>query len=242
MSKQQQTQVRGRTNKVMLFTCGLILVAAVAAGIIINNATSGSRFENEIVAINDAFSKGDDKKINEVLDRTMSTGEYAKVEKSLKSYVGDLFKNINEIDELSDNEAIYNSLEGEYLSKNIDKLDGTVAELKDASAKIDVLTTDAKKLYNEESVREYIKEQNLDENYTKLFIDNAKLFYEDEDLRNNYNSTLKLLSKSIKVEVEAVEYLNKNKSGWKIENKQLVFTDDAVAKKYNEILNKVAKS
>lgn len=242
MSKQQQTQVRGRTNKVMLFTCALILVAAVAAGIIINNATSGSRFENEIVAINDAFTKGDDKKINEVLDRTMSTGEYAKVEKSLKSYVGDLFKNINEINELSDNDAIYNSLEGEYLAKNIDKLDGTVAELKDASAKIDVLTTDAKKLYNEESVREYIKEQNLDENYTKLFIDNAKLFYEDEDLRDNYNNTLKLLSKSIKVEVEAVEYLNKNKSGWKIENKQLVFTDDAVAKKYNEILNKVAKS
>lgn len=242
MSKQQQTQVRGRTNKVMLFTCALILVAAVAAGIIINNATSGSRFENEIVAINDAFTKGDDKKINEVLDRTMSTGEYAKVEKSLKSYVGDLFKNINEINELSDNDAIYNSLEGEYLAKNIDKLDGTVAELKDASAKIDVLTTDAKKLYNEESVREYIKEQNLDENYTKLFIDNAKLFYEDEDLRDNYNNTLKLLSKSIKVEVEAVEYLNKNKSGWKIENKQLVFTDDAVAKKYNEILNKVAKN
>lgn len=241
MSKQQQTQVRGRTNKVMLFTCALILVAAVAAGIIINNATSGSRFENEIVAINDAFSKGDDTKINEVLDRTMSTGEYAKVEKSLKSYVGDLFKNINDIDELSDNDTIYNSLEGEYLAKNIDKLDSTVAELKDASAKIDVLTADAKKLYNEESVREYIKEQNLDENYTKLFIDNAKLFYDDEDLRDNYNNTLKLLSKSIKVEVEAVEYLNKNKSGWKIENKQLVFTDDAVAKKYNEILNKVAK-
>ncbi len=241
MSKQQQTQVRGRTNKVMLFTCALILVAAVAAGIIINNATSGSRFENEIVAINDAFSKGDDTKINEVLDRTMSTGEYAKVEKSLKSYVGDLFKNINDIDKLSDNDTIYNSLEGEYLAKNIDKLDSTVAELKDASAKIDVLTADAKKLYNEESVREYIKEQNLDENYTKLFIDNAKLFYDDEDLRDNYNNTLKLLSKSIKVEVEAVEYLNKNKSGWKIENKQLVFTDDAVAKKYNEILNKVAK-
>ena len=105
MKKQQEQRVRSRSNKVMVISCVLGLIAAVFVGLLINNATAGTRFENEITAINDAFSSGDAQKINEVLGRTVSTGDYAKVETSLKNYVNDLVKNINGIEEIANNEA-----------------------------------------------------------------------------------------------------------------------------------------
>ena len=240
MSQKQQAKVRGRSNKVMIFTCALALVAAVIVGLIINNATAGSRFENEVVAINDAFSSGDDQKIEEVLKRTVSSGNYAKVETSLKSYVGDLSSNINQIDEIADNETVYSALDGDYLEKNIDKLDEIIATLTDISSKVEILTTNAKKLYNKEDVKSYIQDKNLGEGFQTLFFDNAKLFYDDNDLHENYDSTLKLLRGSVLVEIEAVTYLKDHRSDWEIKDKKVVFKNDKASKEYTKILEKVA--
>lgn len=242
MTKQQEQRTRGRSSKVMAISCVLGLIAAVFIGLLINNATAGTRFESEIIAINDAFSSGNQQKIDEVLSRTVSAGNYARVETSLKSYVSDLVKNINGIKEVTDNEAVYDSLEGEYLAKNIDKLDETIATLTEASKKVDTLTEDAKKLYDEESVKTYVSDQNLGENYTKLFVENAKLFYDDASLRDDYNNTLSLLRGSIKVEIEAIEFLKNHKSDWKIVNGRLEFKNDNISKQYTKILEKVANN
>ena len=240
MSKQQQQGARGRSNKVMFLTSALVLVAAVIIGLLISNATAGSRFESEVVAMNDAFSSGKSEKIDEVLQRTVSSGNYAKVEKSLKSYVGDLVSNINDIKAVTDDEAVYDSLEGTYLAKNADKLDDTIAKLTEASKKVDELTENANKLYNEEDVKAYIADQQLGESYSKLFIENAKLFYDDDELRDNYSNTLKLLRSSIKVEIEAVGYLKNHRSDWEIKDGKLVFKNDAASNEYTKILEKVA--
>ncbi len=240
MKKQQEQRVRSRSNKVMVISCVLGLIAAVFVGLLINNATAGTRFENEITAINDAFSSGDAQKINEVLGRTVSTGDYAKVETSLKNYVNDLVKNINGIEEIANNEAVYNSLEGEYLAKNAERLDDTIAILTEASKRTDVLAEDAKKLYDEKSVKAYIDDKNLAENYTSLFIENAKMFYDDKSLHDDYSNTLSLLQSSIKVEIEAVEFLKNHRSDWKVMNGRLEFKDNNTSSQYTKILEKVA--
>ena len=237
----QQDQTRGRSNKVMIFSCALGIVAAMVIGVIINNATAQSRFEKEIVAVNEAFSAGDSQKISEVLDRTVSSGDYAKVEKSIKKYVGDIMKNINDIEEIAESEAVYNSLEGKYLEKNRDKLEATISELDKASKKIEALTSDYKKLYSEESVKGYIEGQDLSDSYSALFSENAKLFYDDKDLHNDYDSMLKVVADTIRVEAKAIDYLNKNKSAWKIVDGSISFTSSDVAAKYNDILQSVAK-
>ena len=237
----QQDQTRGRSNKVMIFSCALGIVAAMIIGVMINNATAQSRFEKEIVAVNEAFSAGDSQKISEVLDRTVSSGDYAKVEKSIKKYVGDIMKNINDIEEIAESEAVYNSLEGKYLEKNRDKLEATISELNKASKKIEALTSDYKKLYNEESVKGYIDGQDLSDSYSALFSENAKLFYDDKDLHNDYDSMLKVVADTIRVEAKAIDYLNKNKSAWKIVDGSISFTSSDVAAKYNDILQSVAK-
>ena len=238
----QQDQTRGRSNKVMIFSCALGIVAAMIIGVMINNATAQSRFEKEIVAVNEAFSAGDSQKISEVLDRTVSSGDYAKVEKSIKKYVGDIMKNINDIEEIAESEAVYNSLEGKYLEKNRDKLEATISELDKASIKIEALTSDYKKLYSEESVKGYIEGQDLSDSYSALFSENAKLFYDDKDLHNDYDSMLKVVADTIRVEAKAIDYLNKNKSAWKIVDGSISFTSSDVAAKYNDILQSVANS
>lgn len=242
MKKQEKQRVRSRSNSVIFFSCILGLVAAVLIGLLINNATAGARFEREITAINNAFLNGNTQKIDEILERTVSTGGYAKVETSLKKYVSDLVKNINGIKEVTDNEAVYDSLEGEYLAKNAKKLDSTIATLTDASKRVDALAEDAQKLYDEDSVKAYIDNQGLEESYINLFIENAKLFYGDKDLRDDYSNTLSLLRSSIKVEIEAVEFLKNHDSDWEVVNGNLKFKNENISRQYTRILEKVADS
>ncbi len=242
MKKQEKQRVRSRSNSVIFFSCILGLVAAVLIGLLINNATAGARFEREITAINNAFLNGNTQKIDEILERTVSTGGYAKVETSLKKYVSDLVKNINGIKEVTDNEAVYDSLEGEYLAKNAKKLDGTIATLTDASKRVDALAKDAQKLYDEDSVKAYIDNQGLEESYTNLFIENAKQFYGDKDLHDDYSNTLSLLRSSIKVEIEAVEFLKNHDSDWEVVNGSLKFKNENTSRQYTRILEKVADS
>ena len=242
MKKQEKQRVRSRSNGVIFFSCILGLIAAVLIGLLINNATAGARFEREITAINNAFLNGNTQKIDEILERTVSTGGYAKVETSLKKYVSDLVKNINGIKEVTDNEAVYDSLEGEYLAKNAKKLDSTIATLTDASKRVDTLAKDAQKLYDEDSVKAYIDNQGLEESYTNLFIENAKLFYGDKDLRDDYSNTLSLLRSSIKVEIEAVEFLKNHDSDWEVVNGNLKFKNENISRQYTRILEKVADS
>lgn len=234
-------QARARSNKVKLFTGALILVAAVFIGILINNATASSRFESEIAAINIAFASKDEKKVAEVLDRTVSSGNYAKVEMGLKQYVGDLIDNINSIDDVAGNGVVYDSLEASHLDKNKDNLDTTISELEEAARRVEVLAADTEKLYSETGAMEYVKDKGLNESYEKLFADNVKAFYDDENLRANYTNTLTLLKGSIKVEIEAVIFLKEHKTGWEIKDGKLHFLDDNLAKQYKDILESVAK-
>ena len=238
MSKKQESGSR-RSNKIMLISCGLALVAALIIGVIVNNVTSRTRLESEMLAINDAFTDGKEQKIEEVLARTVSAGDYAKVEKSLKSYVGDLYKNIIDIKSIADSEAVYDALDGKYLKKNREKLDVVVNELKDADTSIKRLSGDYERLYSEDGVMEYTKKQNLDENFSKLFIENAKIFYDDDNLRKDYNSTLNVMSATIKVEIEAVEYLKNHLFDWEIKDDELKFKNSDTEKAYYKILQKV---
>ena len=242
MSKKRQKSERKFPSKVIIFSCILGLIAVAVVGVAIINSVAESRFVDEMAAADEAFSSGDNKKIEEIVNRTVSSGDYAKIEKALKSYIGDVIANINGIDEVSNSEAVSKSLEGEYLGKNRNNLGAVISQLKEASGKVDSLTADYKKLYNEESVKDYIKDQNLNENFTALFTENAKLFYDDKDLRNDYESMLKVLSDTIHAEIKAVEYLDKNKSSWKIENNEILFMNSAAANAYSEILQSVANS
>ena len=238
MSKKQDTGSR-RSNKIMLISCGLAMIAALIVGVIINNATAESRFEGEMVAMNDAFSAGKVQKIDEVLNRTVSAGDYAKVEKSLKSYVGDLYKNITDIKSIADSEAVYDALDGKYLKKNRDKLATVVSELKDANTQVEKLSNDYERLYSEDGVMDYAKDQSLNENFSKLYHENAKIFYDDDDLRKDYNSTLNVMAATIKVEIEAVEYLKNHLSDWEIKDGAIKFKNSNTEMAYYKILQKV---
>ena len=243
MSKKQPEQpVRGRSNKVKIFSCALILVAAVFIGIFINGVTAGSRFENEISAINIAFASNNTKKVDEILDRTVSSGSYAKVERSLKKYVRDLVDNINDINAVAENDVVYSSLEAKYLGENKERLGETISSLTESLKKVNALSTDAEKLYNESDVMNYIEGQDLNEDYRKIFTDNAKAFYGDSDLSANYKNTLKLLKGSIAVEIEAVSFLNERKNDWYVENDELNFKSEDLRNQYIKVLEKVAEN
>jgi len=240
MNKNQQSRAHGRSNKIMLLTGALAIVAAAIIGLNISNANANSRFEDEMNAINSAFSSGNDQKINEVLNRTVSSGDLAQVETSLKNYVGDLIANINQIKEVADDDSIYGALEAEHLAKNSNNLGETIASLNNASDKITTLSADAEKLYGESGANSYVADKNLSDEYRQLYTKSAKTFYADNDLSKDHNNTLDLLHSTIKVEIEALSFLNSHKSEWTVKNNKLVFKNDGVANEYAKILERVA--
>ena len=73
----------------------ILIVVGLLAYVVIDDMQQESKLKEELVAINDLASAEtiDMDKINENLDRTVTKGDYAVLEKAYKQYLRDSFDN-----------------------------------------------------------------------------------------------------------------------------------------------------
>lgn len=241
MNRQEQKE-RGRLRKntVTIISGILIVIVAIVVGLMINASTAQERFTNEIVAVNLAFDSGNTERIDEVLNRKVSSGDYGKVEESLKHYLRDLVDNMNNINTLSNQDDLIMALDGKYLAKTKDELGNVKTKLEEASGKAQEYRTQYEKLYSEDGAMSYLPE-GLEENYRSLFRENASEFFDDEDLKENYHDMVALLNGALLMEIDAIGYLDSNKSDWHIADDELVFETPSVKNGYEKIRNNLSK-
>lgn len=238
--REQRERGRLRKNTVTIISGILIVIVAIVVGLIVNAATMQDRFTNEIVAMNTALDEGNDERINEVLGRKVSSGDYGKVEESLKRYIRDLKDSLDGIDELSEQDELILALNGKYLAQTRDDLGAVRTKLEEASSKAQAYRAKCEKLYSESGAMSYLPD-GLDEDYRTLFRENASTFFEDSDTKDSYHDMVALLNGALLMEIDAIKYLDSNKDGWKIENDELVFTNASVEAGYEKIRNNMNK-
>ena len=182
--------------------------------------------------------------LDEKISKTITTDDYAKVEKAIKDYSGDFVNYMKQLDTILNNETLMNALNIENIKEDGPDFTETKKSLSESKTYLDTLLTNFSNYLTEEFAISYIKDIELDEYYTDLYKQYAlgDNLSEMESARDEIIENLNKIKALIENEEETIDFLVKNKGSWKVENDQLAFYSESLIKQYNDLIAKIQEA
>ena len=216
------------------------LIIGVLGYMVISDMGQEDKLKTELSEINDLANAEtiDMDEINKRLDRTVTTGDYAKVEEAFKSYLRDSFNNSIEIADLINDERITTLLtadnyktDGKDFTESKNYISTTKQKLEECKEKYSEYMT-------KEKAMSYIEDKGLDSYYVDLYeqeyvgdMDSAK----DTTVEDSIDEIISLLDTSEKV----LNLLSNNQDTWNVEGDNIVFSNDSIRNQYDELINSI---
>lgn len=218
----------------------VVLIIGVLGYMVISDMGQEDKLKTELSEINDLANAEtiDMDEINKRLDRTVTTGDYAKVEEAFKSYLRDNFDNSIEIADLINDERITTLLtadnyktDGKDFTESKNYISTTKQKLEECKEKYSEYMT-------KEKAMSYIEDKGLDSYYVDLYeqeyvgdMDSAK----DTTVEDSIDEIISLLDTSEKV----LNLLSNNQDTWNVEGDNIVFSNDSIRNQYDELINSI---
>ena len=218
----------------------VVAIIGVLGYMVISDMGQEDKLKTELSEINDLANAEtiDMDEINKRLDRTVTTGDYAKVEEAFKSYLRDNFDNSIEIADLINDERITTLLtadnyktDGKDFTESKNYISTTKQKLEECKEKYSEYMTKGKAM-------SYIVDKGLDSYYVDLYeqeyvgdMDSAK----DTTVEDPIDEIISLLDTSEKV----LNLLSNNQDTWNVEGDNIVFSNDSIRNQYAELINSI---
>ena len=218
----------------------VVAIIGVLGYMVISDMRQEDKLKTELSEINDLANAEtiDMDEINKRLDRTVTTGDYAKVEEAFKSYLRDNFDNSIEIADLINDERITILLtadnyktDGKDFTESKNYISTTKQKLEECKEKYSEYMT-------KEKAMSYIEDKGLDSYYVDLYeqeyvgdMDSAK----DTTVEDSIDEIISLLDTSEKV----LNLLSNNQDTWNVEGDNIVFSNDSIRNQYDELINSI---
>ena len=178
-----------------------------------------------------------EKEYKKHLNKTVTTGEIYKVERSYKNWLRDYLKTINEIEEF------YIILgKGELLSEEAIVADGKSfttlrATLNAYSNKLDNLRDKFNNLSDEDYVLKYYDKDGsaLYTDYFLEIIGDIRQTQEEKEISNSLKNSSKYLKEVKKV----YDFLSDNQNHWTIKNNTLYFDNENLLNEYKKLIDNI---
>ena len=230
-------------NKKILIAIFVIvaIVIGVVAYFVLSDYQQEEKLTAELTEISNLSNSEnmDINKINEMLDRTVTKGDYAVVERACKEYLKDSFDNIVKIAEVMNDDKITNVLtvsnyqeDGKEFTNTKNYITTTKQTLEDCKAKY-------VEFFTQEKAMSYINDKGLDSYYTDLykneFVGDIESQYTDKTVENSIDEILGILN----VYEEVINFLVENQNSWEISNDNIVFNSQSLSDQYTELVNKL---
>lgn len=231
------------SKKKILITIGIIvaiLVGLVAYGVVAD-LYQEKKLKKELDYLYEITNKEDydEKEIDKILNRTVTTGDYKKVEVAYKKYTKECFTILTDITSVLGNDRLAYVLTAENYQEDGKDFIKTKEYLKSAKETLQKSMTKYNEYFTEEKAMSYL-DKALDDYYIDFYKDevvgNLERDEEDEKLFDSLNSIIDLIN----AEEEVIHFLIENKDNWQVENGSITFTTDALIDKYNMLLEAVS--
>lgn len=223
---------------------GVIVLAAIAGGayFFMNNFMGRAKVVEELSQIEEVTKSGeiDIEKLNEITDRTVTTGKYEAVEKAAKNYAKDLFTKANEMKNLLQDEKL-----GQMLTASNYQADGpefveSKKYINEAKQKLQDGKAEMLGLIEEAKINSYIEAQTTDTSCIELY---KQLLAEDinmpESEKKELETSVDKIVSALDIELEVLDFLTQNKEKWKVEGEQILFDSNTLVIKYNSFLTRL---
>lgn len=221
----------------------ILIIIAIIGYVVYQDLKQEELLEQEVISTLELLEQVpfDIDALNKKVSTTVTTGDYHKVEKSVKEYVSDTVNNLDDL---------YNTLSDENITKILtpenykeDGPDFVKTTLYISNTKNSLEEGKNKYLENvqEDKIMSYIEDKELDSYYIDLYrnltIGDGILKTESEtkEVENAINENIRILD----VENEVIEFLKSNKGNWSIVDNQIAFTTEELGNQYNELLLKL---
>ncbi|MBS6251674.1 MAG: hypothetical protein ACLTPN_05740 [Clostridia bacterium] len=229
-------------KKVIIIVAVVIAVLAIIIGgfayFMASDLKQEEKLSTEMTELNELLNKEEFDKnlIKERLDRIVTKGDYALVEKACKQYLSDVFNVSQKIADTLSNDSISKLLSIENYKTDGPEFNNTKKYIAETKQTLAELKDNYYELLTEEKVMSYINDKGLDSYYTDLY--NKEVIGDLENERNDktvdeaMNGIITLLDSVEKI----IDFLIENKNAWQVDGKSLAFTSDSALNKYNELL------
>lgn len=175
-------------------------------------------------------------KINGMLTRRISSGEYLQVEDALKEYLTARFQNVTRITEVLNDEKLENILTIDNYKNDGPDFVATKEYIENTKQELQNLKTGYEELFKEETIMSYINNKNVDSYYVDFYkqelIGNPE-DYKDNIVEHEIDGIISILDGSNSV----IDFLIANKNNWKIEGENILFANEDLSNKFLEIIN-----
>lgn len=232
-------------SKKKIFIIAIILIitiGAVIGGIYVDRESKKEEnLKNEISEVNKLLSdpNRDEEKINEMLDRTISDGEYARVEVAAKKYLKDSMNSLDDLIKMMEDEKIIKMLSIENYKKDGPDFKESLAYISSYREKLKTTSNALLWFVDKEKINEYINNQNLNDDNKKLL---KELLVTEESIDSEYASiveSVEMVKELLDKEEKVLVFLKDNQNNWRIKKKEMMFTTDKLLKEYNELTNSI---
>lgn len=223
---------------------GIIVLAILLLGgyLVVNDIMQKAKIVEEFSKIEELTSKEDFgmEELNQITNRTVTSGKYASVEKAGKKYATDLFNTAYGLKLFLQDEKMAQILtasnyqeDGPEFVESQKYLSETKQQLEEGKAKI--------LAYIEENkINSYIEAETSDEYCIQLY---RQLLSEDINMSDSEKKELETsvdkVIQMLDIEKEVLDFLIANKGKWQVEGEQVAFDSNSLVEEYNAFLTKL---
>lgn len=219
----------------------LVLIIGFIGYPVLNDLKQEEKLKNELeelsVLVNEENIDVD--KVKEMLNRTVTTGDYKVVETSFKQYLSDTFDSVFQMIDILNSDSLVSILSVENYQNDGPNFIETKAYITETKTKLEELKNSYYSFLTEEKAMSYIENKGLDSYYVNLYkeeyVGDMETVNEDKTVEESINQIIELLN----ISEEVINFLSENSSSWNIEDNVIVFDTDELSNQYVDLINKI---
>lgn len=230
-------------KKKVLIIVGVIIAILIVAfvGSIIYDIREENKLNQEFFEINELVSEDemDMDAVNERLERTVTTGDYGKLERAIKNYLSAILGSVNKMVELAEDERIINLLTADNYITDGPNFTESKQFIGQVRTSLEEENEKLKELFSEEKVMTYIDNENLDEYYIDLYQNEFAKEIDGIDYNSLVEVVVNDLISLLDISENVLDFLTNNASNWEIEGDTILFSNDELGNEYNGYINEI---
>ncbi len=217
----------------------ILLIVLVIVGVLIYFVSGDLKEEERLLAEMDAvyelMNTHNTSELNKKLDKIITTGDYAVVEKAAKNYTKDLYNTIINISDILDDDRIMTLTTYENYENDGPNFIESKAYIIETKEKLENYKNIYQELYTKEKANSYL-EKNLDSYYLDFY---HQIIGEEDnkEVIDNIDEIVMILNNSLTV----LNFLVDNQDFWTLENEMISFDNEQLSNQYNELILKIVE-
>lgn len=219
----------------------LVLIVGVIVYFVLSDLNQEEKLKNELEEINRLVDSEsiNMKEINEKLERIVTDGDYAVVERAFKDYLKDNFDNVMEITSLLNDERITKLLTVENYKNDGKEFLETKSYILSTREQLRNCKDKYIEFFTEDKIMSYINDKGLDSYYIDLYKDEFVGDIENDDSDQIVEGAIDELILLLDRTELVINFLSSNQDDWQIENDHIVFSSDSLSNEYDSLLEQV---